>query len=528
MGFCVKIGLLQGMRRALQMRPHGLAILDGEKQFSWSQFADRTARLASVFSALGLGEGDRVALLALNSHRSLECYFGALHAGGVITPLNHRLSAQEIAAQIADAEPSLIVLGHDFAHLADVLRQASAGSVRAVIHCGDGTAPEGMIAYEEALSGAEPLADAGRGGDDLACLFYTGGTTGAPKGVMLSHANILANSANFISHIGMDERTVHLHCGPLFHVAAGVRLFSVTQAAGTHVILPRFVANEVLSVIARHRVTLATFVPTMLRALLDEPAIASADLSSLRYITYGAAAMPEALLRQVMARLPDVRFVQSYGMTETSPIATMLGWREHMPDMAAKGLLRSAGRPALLADIAVVDSSDVPVPTGERGEIVVRGPMVMLGYWRQPVATAEALRDGWMHTGDVGYLDADGYLYVVDRLKDVIISGGENVYSQEVENAIAAHPSVQQCAVFGRPDARWGEAVHAVVVPMSGASLEPQQIIDHCKSMIAGFKCPRSVEIRVEPLPLSGANKILKNELRAALLAREAQAGVKA
>ncbi|MGV3768964.1 MAG: class I adenylate-forming enzyme family protein [Sphingobium phenoxybenzoativorans] len=522
------IGLTQGMRRALLMRPQGVAILDGDAQFSWAQFADRTARLAGMFKSLGLETGDRVALLALNSHRSLECYFAALHAGGVITPLNHRLSVQEIAAQIADAEPKIIVLGPDFAQFAGELKHASGGTVSAIIHCADGPAPDGMTAYEAALAVAQAVPDAGRGGDDLACLFYTGGTTGAPKGVMLSHANILANSANFISHIGMDERTVHLHCGPLFHVAAGVRLFSVTQAAGTHVVLPRFVAGEVLSVIARHRVTLATFVPTMLRALLDEPEIASAHLSSLRYITYGAAAMPEALLRQVMTRLPDVRFVQSYGMTETSPIATMLGWREHMPEMAAKGLLRSAGRPALLADIAVVDPSGVPVPAGERGEIVVRGPMVMLGYWRQADATAEALRGGWMHTGDIGYLDGDGYLYVVDRLKDVIISGGENVYSQEVENAIAAHPSVQQCAVFGRPDARWGEAVHAVVVPVSGVSIEPQQVIDHCKSMIAGFKCPRSVEVRLTPLPLSGANKILKNELRADLLAREARSEVQA
>jgi acyl-CoA synthetase (AMP-forming)/AMP-acid ligase II len=222
-----------------------------------------------------------------------------------------------------------------------------------------------------------------------------------------------------------------------------------------------------------------------------------------------------------MRRLPHVRFIQSYGMTETSPIATMLGWRDHLADDSRKNRLRSAGKPALLAEIAIADQTGTHLPTGGTGEILIRGPMVMLGYWRKPEATQEALRDGWMRTGDVGYLDAEGYLYVVDRLKDVIISGGENVHSQEVENVIASHPAVHQCAVFGRPDPRWGEAVHAVVVPRPGACVSAADIVAHCKASIAGFKCPRSVEIRAEPLPVSGTNKVLKAKLREALLQAE-------
>ncbi|WP_198351081.1 acyl-CoA synthetase [Flavisphingomonas formosensis] len=518
----MKTGLIQGLRRAVQIRPAGIALIDGERRFTWTELSGRIARLAGAFRTLGLAPGDRVALLALNSHRSLETGFAALLAGGVLAPLNHRLSTAEIAAQLADSEPVLLVIGPEFLPQLEALRGACP-AIAAVLLSGDGEVPTGLHSYDRALAAASPLTDAGRGGDDLACLFYTGGTTGAPKGVMLSHANILANSVNFIAHIGMDEETVHLHCGPLFHVAAAVRLFSVTQAAGTHVMLPRFAPPEVLETIERAGVTLATFVPTMLRTLLDDPSLAAHDLSSLRYITYGAAPMPEVLLREAMEKLPHVRFVQSYGMTETSPIATMLGWRDHLSDARAKGRLRSAGRPALLADIAIHDpTTGLPVSTGDTGEVVIRGPMVMRGYWRKPEATTEALRNGWMHSGDVGFLDADGYLHIVDRLKDVIISGGENIYSLEVENAIASHPAVQQCAVFGRPDPKWGEAVHAVVVPKTEQALTGDQVIAHCRTLIAGFKCPRSVDIRLEPLPLSGANKILKTDLRRALLAAEA------
>ncbi len=274
----------------------------------------------------------------------------------------------------------------------------------------------------------------------------------------------------------------------------------------------------------RDKVTLATFVPTMVRTLLDQPDLAAYDLSSLQYITYGAAPMAEAMLREAIRALPKVRFVQSYGMTETSPIATLLGWRDHDISAGANPRLRSAGKAALLADIRIADpASGADMPLGERGEVTVRGPMVMRGYWRQPEATAKAVRNGWMHTGDIGYLDADGYLYVVDRLKDVIISGGENIYSQEVENIIHLHPAVKDCAVFGLPDPKWGEIVHAVVVPKPGCTVTPEEIIAHCRASIASYKCPKTVQIRLIALPLSGTNKVLKAQLRNELIARRAE-----
>lgn len=515
-----RLSLTQGIRRAVQIRGDATAIIDGNVEISWTAFADRVARLAGVFRARGLTPGGRVVLLALNSHHSITCFFAALHAGGVIVPLNHRLSMDELTAQTADCAPDLIILGPDFAEFAVPLATI-AHSAKAVLMTAPGSDEDRGEVIDQLIVQAEPFPDLARGGDDLACLFYTSGTTNAAKGVMLSHANIMANTANVVAPLGLDEKAVHLHHGPLFHVAAGVRLFSVTHMAGTHVFLPRFVAAEVIAEIDRSGVTHATFVPTMLRSMLDDPAMADADLSSLQTISYGSAAMPEPLLREVMQRLPHVRFMQSYGMTELSPVATILGWQDHMPDRWDKGLLRSAGRAAMLCDVAVVGPDDLPLANGSAGEVVVRGPNVMLGYWNRPDLTAEAMRGGWMHTGDIGVMDDDGYLFIVDRLKDMIITGGENVYSQEVENALASHPAVAQCAVFGRPHAHWGEAVHGVVTLKPGMSADPAEIIAHSRGLIAHYKCPRTLEIRSEPMPLSGANKIMKAKLREALLARE-------
>lgn len=509
----MNLGLTQGLHRATQLRGNAIAVTDSETSYSWNTLAERIARLAAVFRKMGVNEGDRVALLAHNDHRSLETFFAAIWAGGIIAPLNSRLSVPEINAQLREVEPKLLVCGPDFAGLVKDLEIPAALLTKTAAE-----APE-LPLYEDLVTGASPIADANRRGDDIACLFFTGGTTGTPKGVMLSHHNIAANSINFISHMGIDHTIVHLHCGPLFHVAAAVRLFSVTQAAGRHVMLPKFDAAEVLKTISEEKITLATLVPTMLQAVMEISGESSHDLSSLQYITYGAATMPESLLKQALAELPHVKFVQSYGMTETSPIATMLGAAEHQDPESKR--LRSAGRAALLTEVEVFNPDGKALATGETGEVVVRGPNVMLGYWNRPEATAEALKDGWMHTGDLGYMDEEGYLFIVDRLKDVIITGGENVYSQEVENVITKMPEVSTCAVIGLPDEKWGERVHAVVVPHGGMSVDEDAIVEHCKSQLAGYKCPKSITIRTTPLSLSGANKVLKPQLREELLSEQ-------
>jgi len=358
------------------------------------------------------------------------------------------------------------------------------------------------------------MPDARRGGQELAGIFYTGGTTGFPKGVMLTHANMVTSalgalaSGEFFTPGGR-----YLHAAPMFHLADIAGWVAQTLRGGTHVIVPMFEPVAVMKAIAAHRVTDVLLVPTMIQMLVDHPAVGEHDLSSLNRLLYGASPIPEAVLDRAMKALPQVGFVQAYGMTELSPIATLLGPEDHGAAGREAGLLRSAGRAAPHAEVRIVDAEGVEVPRGEVGEIVVRGGHVTPGYWNKPEETAAALRDGWMHTGDGGRMDAHGYVYIVDRIKDMIVSGGENVYSVEVENAVARHAAVAACAVIGVPDAEWGERVHAVVVCKPGAQATEAEIREHAKTLIAGYKAPRSVEF-VEALPVSGAGKILKRELR--------------
>ncbi|CAN5336222.1 long-chain fatty acid--CoA ligase [soil metagenome] len=507
------MNLTMGLRKAAKFAGDAEALVCGDARLDNRTFVDRVARLAGALRELGMGDGDRVAMLAANAQHYIEYYFGVLWGGGVIVPINSRFARPEMIEQIRDASPVVLIVDEHFAETGARLA-GSAPSVKALLYAGAGKAPGKALDYEAVLAATSPREDALRGGEDLACIFYTGGTTGRSKGVMLSHRSLWANAVVTAGRLGLDASMVSLHAGPLFHLAAGARVFTTAMFGGKHVVIPRFTAVDVLDAIAREKVTIATFVPTMLSMLLDLPDLRSYDLSSLRMITYGASPMPEAVLSECMRRFPSVRFAQSYGMTELSPVATILGPEDHLPG-APKKHLRSAGRALCSAEVRVVDATDRELPYGEIGEVVVRGPMVMQGYWNMPELTAQTLRGGWMHTGDSGYFEADGYLYIADRIKDMIISGGENVYSTEVENAICSHPDVLQCAVIGIPDPRWGEAVHAVVVRRPTAAFTGAEIVAHCRDLIAGYKCPRSVEIRDEALPLSSVNKINKAELRA-------------
>ena len=507
------MNLTMGLRKAARFESEKEALVCGDVRLDRRSFVDRVARLASVLRDLGMGDGDRVAMLATNGQSYIEYYFAVLWGGGVIVPINSRFALPEMIDQARDASPVILIVDATFGDAGVQLKEATP-SIRSLLYAGTDPMPSGAIDYERAIAAVQPIDDRMRGGDDLACIFYTGGTTGRSKGVMLSHCNLWSNAVVTAARLGFDENLVSLHAGPLFHLAAGARVYTTAVVGGKHVVIPRFSPVEVLQAIARDKVTVATFVPTMLSMMLELPDLDSYDLSSLRMITYGASPMPEAVLTECLRRFPSVRFSQSYGMTELSPVATILGPEDHMPD-APRRRLRSAGRPLFSAEVKVADAEGRELPFGQVGEILVRGPMVMKGYWNQPELTAETLRGGWMHTGDSGYFEADGYLYIADRIKDMIISGGENVYSTEVENAICSHPDVLQCAVIGVPDQRWGEAVHAVVVRRPAASLTGADIVAHCRGLIAGYKCPRSVDIRDEALPLSSVNKINKAELRA-------------
>jgi long-chain acyl-CoA synthetase len=496
------------LRRAEQIAGARTAIIFHERRRTWRDYAGRVAQLAGAFRHLGLAPGGNVAILAHSSDRYLESLFAALWAGGVFVPLSTRGTLDDLARQLADSEAQILVVDDDFANPGRRLCERVA-SLHHVIHAGEAAPPSDLLDYEALLAQAEPVADAGRRNDDTAALFYTGGTTGQSKGVMLTHTNLYSNAINGAALLRYDDSTIHLHLGPLYHVAAGARVLTATLAAATQVVIPRFAAAAVLEAVATHGVSVISVVPTMLSMLLRAPELETCDLSSLKLITYGAAPMPEVVIDEAVRRLPHVDFAQAYGMTELSPACTYLEPHHHRDEK----LRRSAGRAAPGCEIRIVDADDRELPRGAIGEIVVAGPIVMKGYWKQPELTAQALRGGFMHTGDLGIMDENGFVYVVDRLKDMIVTGGENVYSIEVEDAILTHPAVAACAVIGIPDALWGEAVHAVVVPKEGATVAAEDLIAHCRAHIAAFKCPRSIEVRAA-LPMSGANKILKSELR--------------
>jgi long-chain acyl-CoA synthetase len=345
-------------------------------------------------------------------------------------------------------------------------------------------------------------------------VFYTGGTTGKSKGVMLSHNNLVWNAMNVIAGMYYDQDMTYIHSAPMFHLADGGATFGVTACGGRHVFVSRFDAADCLQTMEQERVTHAVYVPTMISMLVNNSTVADFDLSSLSYITYGASPMPEGVLLKALEVFPNCKFIHAYGMTEAAPGLTLLPPRHTTPEGPYAGRLKSCGQAVLTAELKIVDEKRKELPRGSIGEVAARGPMIMLGYWNKPEETATVLQDGWFYTGDAGYMDDEGFIFIVDRLKDMIISGGENVYSAEVENAISLMPGVAEVAVIGIPEPEWGECVHAIIVPRGGANLTAEAVIAHCRTQIAGYKCPRSVQFRNTSLPLSGAGKVLKRELR--------------
>ncbi len=510
--------LTQVIDRAVQLKARHTAIVHGERRVTWGEFRDRVARCAQVLKAQGLGVGDRVAILADNGLPYFDLHFAASWAGGVMVPLNTRLAEAELTYILNDCGAKILLLGAEYATLRGAI-EAACPHLRTIItlDCGPSA-----LDYETLLAAATPAPDARRSGQDLYAIIYTGGTTGRPKGVASSHANLIYNTLAITPLNEFSEDIVYLHNSPLFHSSGVSRLLAVMSCMATNIILPRFEPAAVLKAIETHRITHIILVPTMLNRLLNAPEFARTDISSLTHCVYGASPMPEALIRRALEVMPKVRLTQSYGMTELSPAATFLPFKYHVLDGPFAGKIKSIGRAIVTAEIRIANDQDVEVARGQIGEIQIRGPMVMQGYWQQPELTAHTLRGGWMHTGDAGYMDDEGFIFLVDRIKDMIITGGENVYSAEVENAIHEHPKVRECAVIGLPHPDFVETVHAIVVPHEGVTLTAEEIIKHCRGSIAGYKCPRSVDIRTASLPLSGMNKVLKTELRKEAMANRA------
>ena len=506
------MNLTAAIRRAAQRSPHDVVTVFGARRRTAWQFLSRVSRLAGGWHALGVREGDRVAMLSHNSDRFLEYYPSTYWAGAVVEPLNTRWSEAELAFALEDCKPRVLLV--DAAHAdqgAALVRRC--GWVRALVFADDGPAPAGMHAYEDLIADNAPVPDALRGGDDLAGVYYTGGTTGRPKGVMLSHRNIFANSIAVLAERGFSQDCIGLHAAPMFHLADGCFMNAMFEGGGRHVVVPRFDPAAVVDAIEREGVTDALLVPTMIQALLDSPAFSASRLNGLRNLVYGASPIGEAALDRLAVSLPSTGLTQMYGMTELSPVATVLRPEHHRGAFRQRGVHRSAGRAAIGCEVLVVDQSGAEASRGTVGEVRVRGPGVMLGYWGQPGETAEAVHEGWMLTGDLGFMDESGFLFLVDRKKDMIVTGGENVYSADVERALSTHPDVATAAVIGVPSERWGEEVLAFVVPRPDTAPTPESLMAHCRAAIAAYKCPRRVEL-VESLPLSGAGKVLKHALR--------------
>ncbi len=499
----------QSLHRLVQQYPDMPLTVFGDRQRTVRESAGRVARLAGGLQAHGIRRGERVAFLGLNSDRYLEYLYAAPWADAAVNPVNIRWSPAEIAYSLRDSGTTVLLVDDAFAAALPEVRAAGV-ELSTVIYCGERPCPAGMLDYESLIAGSRPVPDARRGGNELFGIFYTGGTTGHPKGVMLSHTNVMTSAlGSLVTGRFLTDRGRILHAAPLFHLAAIGAWIAGSVAGATHVLVPSFTPGGVAKAISDCQVTDVLLVPTMIRMLIDHPGTAGYDLSTLRHLIYGASPISESLLERAQKALPTTGLAQAYGMTELAPAVSLLTAADH----ENPALQRSAGQALPHVEVRVVDAHDKEVPTGEIGEVVARGDNVMLGYWNQPDETAAVIRDGWMHTGDMARMDEHGYLFIVDRLKDMIITGGENVYSAEVENALASHPAIAAVAVIGVPDERWGERVHAVAVLRPGSEADEESIREHCRALIAGYKMPRSMEF-VTDLPLSGAGKVLKRELR--------------
>ncbi len=507
--------LTQGLHRSLQATPNGTATIYKDRVRTFTEHADRIARFAGALQSLGVQARARVAMLSMNSDRFAEYLLAVPWAGAAVNPVNIRWSPAEIAYSMTDSDTHVLLIDDAFVPMAPLLREKAPG-LATLIHCGDGPTPEGMLSYEELVAAHDPVEDAYRSGDDLAGVYYTGGTTGFPKGVMLSHTNFVTSGLGAVATGELLKAgATLLHAAPMFHLADLAAWSGMTILGGTHVMVPFFEPTSVFTAIQEHKPTDVLLVPTMIQILVDHPDAGNYDLSSLERILYGGSSISEGVLHRTQQRFPGVRLTQAYGQTEAAPIVTML-----LPDDHVGDRMRSGGRAAPHSQVAILDIDGSEVPTGDVGEVCAKGAHIMQGYWNNPEQSARALRGGWLHTGDLAYMDAEGFVFVVDRLKDMIITGGENVYSAEVENALSKHPAVASSAVIGVPDEKYGERVHAVVVLVAGSTASAEDLTAHCKELIASYKVPRSFEF-LDVLPMSGAGKILKRELRQAYAAMQ-------
>src|SRR5438105_8289525 len=497
------------LQRALALYPERLAMVDGGFRLTYKALGERVHRLAAALLGLGLKRGDRVAILDWNSHRYLEAYYACAHAGLAFMPVNSRLAVPELRYVLKDSDARALLFSEPFLPMYEELK----GTLQYAVGLGLPTPPGGRHDDGRLLAAAQPMRQPiATERDEIMQIYYTSGTTGEPKGVCLTNRNMYAGGLDGVLAMAVTREDSWQHSGPLFHLATSFAVWAMPITGGAQLAV-HFEPKRAIQSIATEKVTMTSLPGAILGVMAEVPGI-GAHVASLRTIIYGGAPTPMGVLRKAGAALPPA-LSHAYGITETAGFVTNLKPGDHIYDGTEEQLRRtaSAGQATPLIDVRVVDDDGRDVRMGTVGEVLCGGPKIMAGYWRKPEATAAVLKKGWYHTGDMGTLDEQGYLTLVDRKKDMIISGGENVYSIEVESLLSLHPAVAEVAVIGIPDDKWGEAVTAVVVPRAGAAPTAVELIGFCRGKIANYEVPKSVVFRAEPLPKTGPVKMAKRVL---------------
>ena len=512
--------LIETLKKAQKFFPQKQAIVCGERRWTYQEFYDRMGRLSIRLKDLGVEKDDKVAILLPNCHYFLEAYYGIAQIGAISVPINYRLSPSEIAFILTDSESKILV--------ADPMFQKQVGSFRAetktierILWTGEEKSFWALpdLSFEKALmqGRGDPLPETSISEDDIAQIYYTSGTTGRPKGVMLSHKNVTTHALGTIAELHIVDSDVWIHVAPLFHLADAWATWAITWMGGTHVLIREFDLKVVLETIEKEKVTLTNLIPTMLNLMVNHPDVGRYDYRSLRVLLSGGAPIAPEVVRKIVETF-KCDYIQTYGMTETSPYLTLSIIKDHLKKLPYEDQLRfksKTGREFIAVQLKVVNDRGQEIKKDEQevGEIIVKGDIVTKGYWKLAEETGKAIRGGWLYTGDLAIMDEEGYVTIVDRKKDMILTGGENVYSTEVENILYMHSAILECAVIGIPDSKWGEAVKGIVVLKPGQRVTEEEIIQFCKEKIAHYKAPKSIDF-LEALPRTGSGKIHKKGLR--------------
>ncbi len=510
------------MTKAVKLYGNKEALVCGDRRFTYLEFQRRVNALSNLLCAKGIRKDGKVAILQPNCHYFMEAYYAVALRGAISVPINYRLSPKDVAFILDDSESTFLIADCEFVQMVASALEGGGKGVRMVLWTGEGECPQMRVEamdYEEAIRGYSTVIveEEGIREEDVAQLYYTSGTTGRPKGVILTHKNVCTHALGTIGELHITDSDRWIHVAPMFHLADAWATWAITWVGGTHIFARSFNPPKVLEIMERERATITNMIPTMLNLLVNHPDVRGHDYSNLRVLLSGGAPIAPEVVKKIVETF-RCNYIQTYGMTETSPYLTMSILKDHLTGLSYEEQLEiksKTGREFIGVQLKVVrkDGTEVAKDEKEVGEIIVKGDIVTPGYWRLPEETEKAIKDGWLYTGDLAVMDEEGYVTIVDRKKDMILTGGENVYSTEVESFLYMHPAVLETAVIGVPDEKWGEAVKAIVVLKEGMEATEEEIIDFCKERLAKYKAPKSVAF-YDTLPKTGSGKIAKRDLR--------------